>query len=114
MSYFLSSNENAFTLKSLTEGLRLDGRDLIDHRSISVEFGKNSGEVSFSLGETLIISRISAEIAQPREERPSEGFLKFKVDLSLLNEDRQNTVFSAKEYSNEISKLIERVLKGSK
>ena len=114
MSFFLSSNEIDFLLKALKEGQRIDGRNLIDHRSISVKFGKDPGELEFTLGQTLILTKISADIIAPKEERPSEGFLNFKVDLSILNEDRQNRTFSPKEYSNEISKLLERVLKGSK
>ena len=114
MSFFLSSNENDFVLKALKAGQRMDGRNLIDNRVINVKFGKEHGELEMSLGQTIILTKISAEIISPKEERPSEGFLKFKVDLSILNEDKQNKAFSPKEYSNEISKLLERVLKGSK
>lgn len=114
MSYFISANESDFVLKALKQGVRVDGRNLIDNRNISVKFGKNPGELEFSLGKTIIMTKISCEIGAPKEERPSEGFLKFKVDLSVLNDDRQNRVFSPKEYSNEISKLLERVFKGSK
>ena len=114
MAFYLSSNETEFTLNSLKSGLRLDGRNLIDLRSISVEFTNVPGEVSLSLGKTMVLSKIAWEIVQPKEERPSEGFLRFRVDLGVLSEDRQNTAFSGKEYSNEISKLMERVLKGSK
>jgi exosome complex component RRP45 len=114
MSFFLSSNESDFSLKALKQGLRIDGRNLIDNRVILVKFGKNPGELEFSLGQTIILTKITCEIVPPKEERPSEGILRFKVDLSVLNEDRQNRVFSPKEYSNEISKLLERVLKGSK
>lgn len=114
MSFFLSSNESDFTINSLKQGLRVDGRNPIDTRVMSVKFAKNPGEIEFSLGQTLVLSKISCEIVPPKEESPSEGFLKFKVDLSVLNEDQQNRVFAPKEYANEISKLMERVLKGSK
>ena len=83
MSFYLSSNETDFILKSLKEGLRTDGRNLIDHRSIEVKFGKDSGEVQMALGQTLILARVSGEILPPKEERPSEGFLKFKVILAF-------------------------------
>lgn len=79
MAFFLSSNEIDFLLKSLKEGLRTDGRNLIDHRSIEVNFGKDPGELQLALGQTLILTRVSGEILPPKEERPSEGFLKFKV-----------------------------------
>lgn len=59
----------------------------------------------------------------PHPSRPYEGFLKFRIDVSLLNEDVQggrsdlpNGINSnnPRKYQMEIEKCIERVIKGSK
>ena len=110
----LSKNEKEFLRLSLNEGNRLDGRNLIDHRVIEVFFGLVPGEVELHLGQTIIFTKITSEITEPKPERPNEGFLRFHIDLNILNDDPQNKKYSVKEYSNEISKIIERAIKGSK
>jgi len=111
----LSVNEQEFLSKSLKGGLRLDGRGLLDHRNLSISFGFNLGSVELSLGNTKIQSKVTATLEEPKKERPQEGFLKFKVDLSVLDYDKQaNSVYHKEKYSNEISKLLENIIKGSK
>jgi exosome complex component RRP45 len=111
----LSLNEKEFLRNSLKSKLRLDGRGLLDHRNISISFGLTLGSVELSLGDTKIQSKIIYSLEEPRKERPNEGFLKFKVDLSILNHTNQaNSIYDTEKYSNEISKLLEKIIKGSK
>ena len=107
-----SNNEKEFVLKSLQMEQRLDGRNLIDHRKISLSFGLELGELELTYGGTRVFSKVIAEIVEPNKERLSEGFLKFKIDLSTFQ--NETNIDNNKKYSNEISKLIERVIKDSK
>jgi len=58
------------------------------------------------MGKTHVISKITAEITEPRDERPTEGFIKFNIDLSIQND--------SKALSNEINKILERIIIKSK
>ena len=66
-------------------------------------FPGNSGSVELDLGKTKVFTKImlkifffnyfifyllqiSGEIVEPRQDRPTEGFLKFTIDLSLTND----------------------------
>eukprot|EP01016_Furgasonia_blochmanni_P042452 TRINITY_DN5640_c0_g1_i14.p1 TRINITY_DN5640_c0_g1~~TRINITY_DN5640_c0_g1_i14.p1 ORF type:complete len:506 (-),score=90.52 TRINITY_DN5640_c0_g1_i14:1208-2686(-) len=111
----LSTNDKDFILKALRQGLRLDGRELLDQRKIDVVFGLESGQVELSLGNTMVYAKVSAKITEPRKERPNEGFIRFNVDLSILNFSQQaNSIYKANKYATEINKLLERIIKGSK
>ena len=111
----LSVNEQEFLSKSLKSGLRLDGRGLLDHRNISVSFGFSLGSIELSIGNTKVQSKVTSSLEEPKKDRPNEGFLRFKVDLSIMDFGKQtNSVYHRDKYSNEISKLLEKIIKGSK
>ena len=111
----LSKNEKGYLLDLLKSGMRFDGRNLLDHRSITINFGYKLGTVELSLGQTRVYSSVTAKLEEPRIDRPNEGFLKFDIDLSILDKDKQmNSIYDLKKYSNEISRIIEKIIKGSK
>ena len=65
---------------------------------------------------TLVFPRLTAHIeaiiTEPRIDRQSEGFLNFKADLNVLH-----STFSfkqLKEKNEEIVKMLEKTIKGSK
>ena len=64
--------------------LRTDGRKLGDQRNLKISFGKGSGEVEISLGNTIVIARTMGKITKPRMSRDREGYLRFNVDLSTM------------------------------
>ena len=39
------------------------------------------------MGKTHVISKVTAEIVEPKKNKPSEGFLVFKTDLSMMAEE---------------------------
>ena len=77
----LSKNEKGYLLDLLKSGMRFDGRNLLDHRSITINFGYKLGTVELSLGQTRVYSSVTAKLEEPRIDRPNEGFLKFDIDL---------------------------------
>lgn len=110
----LSLSESDFVESGLESGVRLDGRKLMDSRNMKVVFGSNVGEIEVFLGDTHVITKTTAEIIPPKLEKPSEGFLKFNVDLSCISDEQQPNHFHVKKYANEITKLLEKIIKGSK
>lgn len=58
-----------------------------------------------------MFSTTSAQITTPHPVRPSEGFLKFHIDISVFK-DTHN--LNPQKYCMEIEKFIEKVIKGSK
>jgi exosome complex component RRP45 len=63
----------------------------------------------FHQGNTQILIKISSEITCPKTERPSEGFIMFRVDCHCCND----TFDQNKKLAVEISKLMETIIIGS-
>jgi len=63
----------------------------MENRKISIIFGNEPGNVEAKIGNTHIITKTTAEIVEPKKNKPSEGFLKFKVDFSVLAEEDEKT-----------------------
>lgn len=64
------------------------------------------GSVELRIGNTRVLARVKADIVQPKPDRPSEGPINFKVDTSIKGEE-------SRKLSTEISKLFEKIIKGS-
>ena len=62
----ISSNEEAFILRALEKGLRVDGRRLLEARPVHIEFGAVPGTCELRLGQTrLLVPHPSNCIANP-------------------------------------------------
>ena len=58
LSDAISSNEEAFILRALERGLRVDGRRLLEVRPIHIEFGAAvPGTCELRLGQTRVLAR---------------------------------------------------------
>uniref|UniRef100_A0A0G4FS20 Uncharacterized protein n=1 Tax=Chromera velia CCMP2878 TaxID=1169474 RepID=A0A0G4FS20_9ALVE len=78
-----------------------------------VTFGNPYGQVEVCIGHTRVMCVITGEIVEPHLEKPGEGFLSFHTDLSpMASKDFMQS--SANETANDISFLIDRVLRGSR
>ena len=55
-----STNEKLFILNALTEGIRLDERELDSFRDLQLEFGKDYGLADVRLGKTRFALRTGA------------------------------------------------------
>lgn len=84
----ISDNEREFILNAIGSEVRLDGRHLMDSRSMRVIFGDTVGSVEVIRGDTHVVSKTSAEIIVPKAEKPNEGSLKFNLDLSSLQDSQ--------------------------
>lgn len=80
----LSACEKDFLNKSIEEGTRLDGRQLLQARSAKIYFGSNWGCCLVSLGQTKVAAQVSCDIEQPKASRPNEGMLYINVELNPI------------------------------
>lgn len=111
----LSTNERNYILEGLKEGVRFDGREYTGHRNISILLGGKTGTIELNLGATKILAKVNGTIEEPNPDRPTEGSLAFFVDLGVMEFDQQaNEIYKPKKYANEITKFIDKVIKGSK
>ena len=82
----MATSEQAFIMKALSEGLRVDGRRTHELRPISIAFGTDGakGSVQVRLGETKVLAVATADLVEPYPDRPTEGVLQFFVELSAM------------------------------
>jgi exosome complex component RRP45 len=103
-------------LAQTTEAIRIDGRQPYDFRDVVIRFQEERlGQVQVSVGKTRVMAVVSYEITEPYPERPTEGFLQFNTELSPmagLSYTKQRGGQS--ETSIEISRVVERALRGSR
>lgn len=108
----ISSNENKFILDALAKKQRVDGRTLFQCRRTKFVFDRSDNEcqVEVQFGRTRVLSVVSASLAQPYDDRPTEGFVSVFVSLSPMADpsfaDTQNS-----SYVLEIRSILEGLLK---
>lgn len=69
----------------------------------------NTGCLLYHQGDTIVLIKTNIKIVEPRSERPSEGFVTFKVDCHCCCDNFE----SNKKLSIEISKLLQTIVVGS-
>jgi len=113
LSDTISSNEEAFILRALEKGLRVDGRRLLEVRPIHIEFGAAvPGTCELRLGQTRLLATATAELVEPYQDRPAEGLLQFSVEFSPM----ASPVFEPgrpSEAAVELTRLLERAIRKS-
>eukprot|EP00388_Colpodella_angusta_P000976 GDKJ01003283.1.p1 GENE.GDKJ01003283.1~~GDKJ01003283.1.p1 ORF type:complete len:300 (+),score=60.31 GDKJ01003283.1:1-900(+) len=102
-------------IASFNEDKRIDLRNKMQSREISLKFDDDHSRVEVSLGKTLAVAIVTAEISEPNANRPNEGTIQYHVDLGpmanpnfQLGRDAINN-----EISNDIGFYIERMIRGS-
>ncbi|KAL2832827.1 ribosomal protein S5 domain 2-type protein [Aspergillus cavernicola] len=80
----LSIAERDFILDALREDVRLDGRAADQLRPLTLSFEEEHGHVKVQLGKTSLIVRISAEVAQPHDDRPFDGIFNIAMELTAM------------------------------
>ncbi|SCU88376.1 LAFA_0E12332g1_1 [Lachancea sp. 'fantastica'] len=80
----ISTSESKFLIETLRQGLRPDLRKFEEIRDVGIEFGKDYGDVTVTMGKTKVHCRISCSIAQPYEDRPFEGLFYISTETSPM------------------------------
>lgn len=112
-SFEVSNNNKEIILNLLSNGERVDGRQLTDHRQLEINFNsKQYGYVEVSLGDTRCVARVSSEIVTPYEDRPFEGIFNIGTEItSMLSPMFENGRQSEDEIM--ISRMIEKAVRRS-
>ncbi|MCI28632.1 protein RRP45A-like, partial [Trifolium medium] len=61
----MTMNEKKFIEHALLAELRVDGRGPLEYRKLNIKFGRNDGSAEVQLGETRVMSYVSAQLVQP-------------------------------------------------
>lgn len=93
--------------------VRTDGRNELQHRPLSISFGPDFGCCLASLGNSKVMTQISAVIAEPRLTRPSEGVLNIRVDLSMLGSVNYDTSRNSDECV-QLSRLLHKGIRDAR
>ena len=110
----ISTNEEAFILRALEKGVRLDGRRLLEVRPVAIEFGAVAGTCEVRLGQTKLIATATAELIEPYPDRPAEGALQFFVEFSPMASPNFEAGRPAASLVSEVSRVVERGLRESR
>ncbi|XP_056154577.1 exosome complex component RRP42 [Lampris incognitus] len=81
----LSEAEKVYILQGIRDDLRVDGRSCEDYRLMEIETGvvpNTDGSSKVTLGNSVILVGIKADIGKPKPVMPDEGYLEFFVDCS--------------------------------
>lgn len=82
-----SLNEREFVRSALSQGLRLDGRELDDFRPISLAFPSDLdtyGQADVRIGKTRVLCNVSAEVTAPYTDRKFDGIFTINCELSPM------------------------------
>ncbi|MEM1627911.1 MAG: exosome complex protein Rrp42 [Desulfurococcaceae archaeon] len=103
-------------IKMLKKGERLDGRGLLDYRTITVVLNpieKSEGSALVRLGNTQVIAGIKLELSKPFEDRPGEGILQVHAEFVPLASPSFEPG-PPDENAIEVARVIDRSLRESK
>lgn len=92
----------------IKSAIRPDGRNETEQRALKISFGPDFGCCLASIGNSKVMTQISANIAEPRLTRPSEGVINIRVDLSMLG----SILYDTSRNSNECVQLSRLLHKG--
>ena len=108
----MSNSRSAIIRETIHSGLREDSRDLFSFRSLRLLFNSKHDVAEVSLGGTKVYAKIEAIVTEPRIDRQNEGFIEFRVDLNALQSVASHR--QIREKSAEMTKILERSIKGSR
>ena len=115
MSKVLPKINRDFARTAITEGLRDDGRQMLEMRKMRIIMNEGNDGLEVSLGKTKVFAKISSKIIEPPSHRPSEGKMRFIVNLRIMQETRQSMDGQrGGSLATEIGKVLERSIRGSK
>jgi len=103
-------------LRSLSEGKRVDGRDLLAQRPLKIEPGiieKAEGSASVKLGDTHVIAGVKLGIGSPFPDTPDEGILIVNAEILPTASEFQEPG-PPDEDAIELARVVDRGIRESK
>ena len=98
--------------QALSEGLRLDGRKLLDYREIAIELSRYeaTSTASIQISSTYVVCVLHGDIVTPSKDRPNEGVISFSANVSFQTE---RSAGSNSITDTLICRMLERSIKES-
>lgn len=93
--------------------VRTDGRNELQHRPLNISFGPDFGCCLATLGNSKVMTQISATIAEPRLTRPSEGVINIRADLTMLGSTNYDTSRNSDECV-QLSRLLHKGIRDAR
>lgn len=109
----MTVNEKKFIETALLSELRVDGRGPLEYRRLTIKFGKDDGSAMVQLGETRVMSFVTAQLVQPYRDRPNEGSLSIFTEFSPMA-DPSFEPGRPGESAVELGRVIDRGLRESR
>ncbi|KZV16934.1 hypothetical protein F511_23101 [Dorcoceras hygrometricum] len=112
----LSVGEKNFIKGGIAQDLRTDGRKRLAYRPIHVETGvipQASGSARVTIGATIVIASVKAELGKPHPSHPDKGKVSIFVDCSSTAEPTFEGRGS-EELTAELSSALQICLLGGK
>lgn len=110
-----STNEKEFIANGLNSELRTDGRQLLESRPISFNFQRREAEcqVEICAGKTRARCVVTGEVVAPHDDRPTDGFLTFNVELSPMAAPEFEATLRPPILAVELGRIVERSIRNS-
>lgn len=110
-----SKNLSNFLNSIMLQGGRADGREMLEMRHLKIIFNQANDGCEVSIGKTKVFSKVFAKITEPSLAKPSEGTIKFLINLKVGEQSVQTFNHQkSQDLANELSKYLERNIKGSR
>lgn len=97
----------------IKSAVRPDGRNETQHRPLHISFGQDYGCCLVSIGNSKIMTQVSAVIGEPRLTRPSEGIISIRVDLAMLGSTHYDTSRNSEECV-QLSRLLHKGIRDAR
>ena len=103
-----SIHQETLVRQGLQNGIRFDGRDLLDSREVEVAFerGEFNSIAEIQCGSSRISCSVRGEIVAPYPDRPTDGIIQFNASLSMAAESSGLT-------ANDVVRTLEKTIRES-
>ncbi|KDP43305.1 hypothetical protein JCGZ_24226 [Jatropha curcas] len=109
----MTLNEKKFIETALASDLRIDGRNSLEYRKITIKFDRVDGSSEVQLGNTHVMGFVTGQLAQPYRDRPNEGSISIFTEFSPMA-DPSFEPGRPGESAVELGRVIDRGLRESR
>ncbi|XP_034896588.1 exosome complex component RRP45A isoform X2 [Populus alba] len=109
----LTVNEKKFIETALASNLRIDGRNPLEYRKITIKFGREDGSSEVQLGQTHVMGFVTGQLVQPYQDRQNEGTLSIFTEFSPMA-DPSFEPGRPGESAVELGRIVDRGLRESR
>ncbi|WCJ28914.1 Exosome complex component RRP45B [Euphorbia peplus] len=109
----MTVNEKKFIETALASDLRIDGRNPLEYRKLTIKFGKEDGSSEVQLGQTHVMGFVTSQLVQPYRDRPNEGSLSIFTEFSPMA-DPSFEPGRPGESAVELGRIVDRGLRESR